>query len=282
MSPRSIQRDIERINMTGFALVSEKKGTYSFAPGTSLTQLSLTDEQIYVLLMMRDKLAAIGGPLAEAFNSIFARLISNGSTEPMLYDINSRSLTPPVRSLYEEISYAVRNRKYIKVKYPSKTEIKEFLLKPLKILTSDTFLYILAVPTKKEVLLKYRLDKIISLEVMLKEFKPPESIEIQKILKSATSIWGVNTKEQYSIVLIAKNQAADFLSSKLLLPCQENLRLKDGRLKVKAKISHEMEVIPLIMQWLPDIEIYSPQLLKEKMKGRMLEVKNYLKEQFGL
>ena len=115
VSARSVQRDIERINMTGFSLVCEKRGTYSFAPGTSLKSMRLTEEQIFVLLMMRDKLASMGGPVADAFNDIFARLVSGTDADPLFYDINTKALAPMLKEIYDDISFAVRFRKYIKI-----------------------------------------------------------------------------------------------------------------------------------------------------------------------
>ena len=282
VSPRSVQRDIERINMTGFSLVSEKRGTYSFAPGTSLKQTRLTDEQIFVLIMMRDKLASLGGSVAEAFDSIFSRIIAGTDADPLFYDINTRGLAPMVRGIYDEISYAIRNRKYIRIFYPGSKGMKFFLLKPLKILTSDTFFYVLAVPTKKEVLLKYRIDRIKKIEVLMEEYNMPSDPKILESLKDATSVWGVNTKKKKKITLEAKGQSADFFKSKMALPDQHIQEMEDGTVKITAKISHEMEVFPLIMQWLPEIKIIGPDDLKEKLKEKMIAVNSYIKEEFNL
>ena len=282
VSPRSVQRDIERINMTGFSLVCEKRGTYSFAPGTSLKSMRLTDDQVYVLLMMRDKLASMGGPVAEAFNDIFARVVSGTDADPLFYDINTRGLTPILKEIYGDISFAVRMKKYIKILYPGKNGLKEYVLKPLKILTSDTFFYVLAVPTKKEVLLKYRIDRIKKLEVLMEEFKMPSDPDILNSLKNATSIWGVNTKQKKEIKLMASGQAADFFRCKTVLPGQEIKEEKDGKISIKAKISHEMELFPIIMQWLPEIQLQSPAELKEKLKEKMSVVLAYINENFEL
>lgn len=282
VSPRSVQRDIERINMTGFSLVCEKRGTYSFAPGTSLKSMRLTEEQVYVLLMMRDKLSSLGGPVSEAFNSIFARVVSGTDADPLFYDINTKGLTPLVKEIYDDIAFAVRFRKYIKILYPGKNGIKEYILKPLKILTSDTFFYVLAVPTKKEVLLKYRIDRIKRLDVLIEDYKMPENPDILESLKNATSVWGVNTKEKHSITLEAYGQAADFFRCKAALPDQHISEKEDGKLTVNAKISHEMEVFPLILQWLPEIRLVSPEPLREKLKEKMIKVKDYLQTEFNL
>lgn len=282
VSPRSVQRDIERINMTGFSLVCEKRGTYSFAPGISLKSMRLTEEQIYVLIMMRDKLSSLGGPVSEAFDSIFARIVSGTDADPLFYDINTKGLTPLVKDIYSDISYAVRSRKYIRILYPGRNGLKEYVLKPLKILTSDTFFYVLAVPTKKEVLLKYRIDRIKKLDVLIEEYRMPENPDILESLKNATSVWGVNTKEKFSVILEACGQAADFFRCKTVLPEQKIQEKKDGILTVTARISHEMEIFPLILQWLPEIKLVSPETLRLKLKEKMLQVKSYLKTEFDI
>lgn len=282
VSQRSVQRDIERINMTGFSLVCEKRGTYSFAPGTSLKSMRLTDDQVFVLLMMRDKLASLGGPVSEAFNDIFARVISGTDADPLFYDINTKALASLVKNIYNNISFAVRYRKYIKILYPGRNGLKKYVLKPLKILTSDTFFYLLAVPTKKEVLLKYRLDRIMKIEVLAENYELPENKDILESLKNATSVWGVNTKTKYNIELEAKGQAADFFRCKIVLPSQSIKECPDGSVRISAKISHEMEVLPLIMQWMPEIKVISPKSLKEKMRERMSLAREYIKEEFEI
>lgn len=282
VSPRSVQRDIERINMTGFSLVCEKRGTYSFAPGISLKSMRLTEEQIYVLIMMRDKLSSLGGPVSESFDSIFARIVSGTDADPLFYDINTKGLTPLVKDIYSDISYAVRSRKYIRILYPGRNGLKEYVLKPLKILTSDSFFYVLAVPTKKEVLLKYRIDRIKKLDVLIEEYRMPENPDILESLKNATSVWGVNTKEKFSVILEVCGQAADFFRCKTVLPEQKIQEKKDGILTVTARISHEMEIFPLILQWLPEIKLVSPEILRLKLKEKMLQVRSYLKTEFDI
>ncbi|MBO4556428.1 MAG: WYL domain-containing protein, partial [Elusimicrobiales bacterium] len=57
---------------------------------------------------------------------------------------------------------------------------------------------------------------------------------------------------------------------------------KDGKISIKAKISHEMELFPIIMQWLPEIQLQSPAELKEKLKEKMSGVLAYINENFEL
>ena len=57
---------------------------------------------------------------------------------------------------------------------------------------------------------------------------------------------------------------------------------KDGILTVTARISHEMEIFPLILQWLPEIKLVSPETLRLKLKEKMLQVRSYLKTEFDI
>ena len=117
---------------------------------------------------------------------------------------------------------------------------------------------------------------------MMKEYKMPENASLLESLKNATSVWGVNTKDKYSVQLMAQGQAADFFRCKVVLPSQKTEEKEDGKILISAKISHEMEVLPIIMQWLPEIKIISPESLKKKMAERLMPVKEYIKEEFGL
>lgn len=274
VSMRSIQRDLERINLTGFSLISEKKGEYSFAPGVSLKELKLSGPQVSLIVMMRDMVSAMGGQVMEAFNSVFSRITDLNESNSIILAINSKNLTSFTKHIYDEISYAVEYSKLIKLSYSGNCGLKEFILKPLKILTSDTFFYLLALPTKKDALLKFRIDKIKDIEVMDEDFSITLSEETLDIIKNATSIWGINSTPTKKIKLSAKGSAADFFSCKHILPHQKiSKSRKDGSIEIQALISNYMEVIPIILQWIPEIRVISPEDLRSSINSK---VKGYL------
>ena len=149
ISIRSVQRDLERINMTGFALDSFQKGVYQFAPGISLRDLRLSNEQLSALVLMHDMAAQIGGTLETAFGRIFSRLTSSGGFDSPFHAIIQRARRTLDAGIRKDLEFAIENRRKIKIAYESLGKKRDRELAPLKLIFSDGFFYLLAAPAKQ-------------------------------------------------------------------------------------------------------------------------------------
>ena len=272
ISERSVQRDIERINLTGFGLDNPSKGVYTFAPGVSLKSFDLSGEQLSVLVLMREMAAGIGGPILEAFDKVFARATGSPSVESPFFAIGARTLNPLERRHYEDIVFAIERSKKLRLIYAGPGGEKERLVRPLKLLTSEAFFYLMAMPDAPGPLkfIKYRVDRIKKLTVLPDEFTPPPKEAVRKVIGTATSIWGVNDGKAENIELRASGAAADFLINKEILPRQKVSKPgPDGSVRVTARIRHRMEAIPLVLHWLPEIRVISPGGLRQDVEDRI-------------
>ena len=272
VSERSIQRDIERINLTGFHLDTPQKGLYAFSGGVSLKNFNLTSEQLSVLVLMREMAGGLGGAITEAFDKIFDRATAPAAGESPFYSVGSRALNPLTRKFYEDIVFAIENRRKLKVSYAATGGLKEKTLRPVKILTSENFFYMMAAADgeKAGVFHKYRVDRIKHLEILPEEFPPYSRELIKRLIGTATTIWGVNEGKKIKLILKAEGAAADFLQSKEILPRQKVSKPgRDGSVTVKAEIHHFMEVIPLLLHWMPEITIIEPGELRAEAKKRI-------------
>ena len=273
VSERSIQRDIERINLTGFHLDNPQKGTYTFAPGVSLTSFNLSGEQLSVLVLMREMAGGMGGAIKDAFDQVFARATASTSADSPFYAVGPRALNPLTRKFYEDISFAIENRKKLSVRYAGADgAVKDRVLCPVKIIASENFFYMMASADGREPdkFAKYRVDRIKRLDILPEEFTPPPAETVKKVIGAATTIWGVNEGKKISVKLRARGAAADFLRSKELLPGQKVSKpAADGGVTVAAVIRHPMEVVPLVLHWMPEITILSPETLKTEVASRL-------------
>lgn len=278
VSERSIQRDLERINLTGFHLDTPQKGVYTFSGGVSLKNFNLTSEQLSVLVLMSDLAGGMGGAIKDAFDKVFERATSGAAEESPFYAVGPRALNPLTRRFYEDIVFAIERRRKLKVRYASVNGEKDRVLCPVKLLASEHFFYMLASQDGREPdkFAKYRVDRVKTLEILAEEFPPPAPALVKKVIGPATSIWGVNEGKKIPVALKAEGPAADFLRSKELLPRQKVSKpAADGSVTVKAVIHHPMEVVPLVLHWLPDITITEPAELRAEVKRR---VEAYLKK----
>lgn len=273
VSERSIQRDIERINMTGFHLDTPHKGVYAFAPGVSLTNFNLTGEQLSVLVLMREMAGNMGGAIKDAFDQVFARATAAGGGESYFYAVGPRALNPLTRKFYEDIAFAIERHKKLAVRYAGADgRLRERTLCPVKLIASENFFYMLASTDGGEAgkFAKYRVDRLKKLEILPEEFTPPPAAAVKKLLGSATSIWGVNEGKKQPVKLLARGAAADFLRSKEMLPGQKVSKpAADGAVTVSAVIRHPMEVVPAVLHWMPEITILSPESLRAEVAARI-------------
>lgn len=279
VSERSIQRDIERINLTGFHLDTPQKGLYAFAGGVSLKNFNLSSEQLSVLVLMSELAGSLGGAIKDSFDSIFDRVTASAAGDSPFYSVGPRALNPLTRKYYEDIVFAIENNKKLKVRYASAAGVTERVLCPVKIIASENFFYMMAAKDggKPGQFPKFRVDRIKRLEILPDEFAPFSPELIKKIIGPATSIWGVNEGKKIRITLKAEGQAADFLRSKEILPHQKVSKPgEDGGVTVKAVIHHTMELVPLVLHWMPDITILEPAELRAEVKTR---IDDYLKKQ---
>lgn len=278
VSERSIQRDIERLNMTGFHLDPVQKGTYAFSQGVSLKNFNLSSEQLSVLVLMREMAGSLGGAIKDAFDKVFERATAGGAGDSPFYAVGPRALNPLTRKFYEDIVFAIEHRKKIKARYASASGVKERVLCPVKILASEHFFYMMAAVDggKEGQFPKFRVDRIKKLDILPDEFEPPPPALIKKIIGPATTIWGVNEGRKIKVKLKAEGAAADFLQSKEILPLQKVSRpAADGSVSVTAVIHHPMEVVPLVLHWMPEICIQEPGALRDEAAEK---IRAYLKK----
>ena len=276
VSQRSIQRDIERVNMT-FGLEQTDKSEYAFAPGVSLKEMRLSGEQMSALIFMHEMFKGMGGAFSKSFEALFHRMTKSSPWESPYAIIMPRpGKNLDIRKFIPEIEAAILEHRCIRIDYLKKGENVRRVLSPLKILVDNGFYYILSMGEKKGQYVKYRLDNINSLELAPQTFTPPDNIE--KAIKDATSVWGAMPARDRKILMRLKigPSAADFFRKKEFFPLQKIAKENpDGSVILEARLAQLMEAIPTILNWIPDIEVLEPEELKADIRSR---VELYLKK----
>ena len=276
VSQRSIQRDIERVNMT-FGLEQTDKSEYSFAPGVSLKEMRLSGEQLSALIFMHEMFKGMGGAFSKSFEALFHRMTKSSPWESPYAIIMPRpGKNLDIRKFIPEVETAILEHRCIHIDYARKGETVRRVLSPLKILVDNGFYYILSMGEKKGQYVKYRLDNIHSLELAAQTFAPPDNIE--KAIKDATSVWGAMPARDRKILMRLKiaPSAADFFRKKEFFPLQKIVKENsDGSVLLEARLAQFMEAIPTILNWIPDIEVLEPEKLKSDIRSR---VELYLKK----
>ena len=87
----------------------------------------------------------------------------------------------------------------------------------------------------------------------------------KKQLEDENSIWFGQEKSE--VILKVHADVVLHFMQRQLLPEQELVKeLEDGGVLVSSKISHSMQLLPLVRYWIPHVEIISPEHLQDELE----------------
>ena len=174
---------------------------------------------------------------------------------------------------FEKLEEAVRNKNKLEIIYEEFEEYESKLtdVKPLKIVNFEGYWYLLALNYEDEYR-RYHINSMKEIKILKEEFSFDEEF-LDRVNKKAINIWYDPFKEPYLVELYLDDVATKFF--KRLKPFKP-LYFKENDDKssiVTLEITHDMEIIPFILRWIPRVKIISPERLKKRV---LEEVKSYL------
>lgn len=186
--------------------------------------------------------------------------VSQQLEHPIFANINSETLDETNIEIFDTIEKSIKNKQQICFEY----ENYSFKVKPLKLAYFEGFWYLLALDVKKEdTFKKFHLKTIKNITAINKSFEIPPIVEER--LKHANSIW-FNLNEPFSVRLFISKNVRKYFERKPL-PSQMIMgEDSDGSIEIEIKITHNMEIKPLIYWYIPHIKVLEPQWLVDIMK----------------
>jgi predicted DNA-binding transcriptional regulator YafY len=273
VSIRTIQRDLELLNMTGFLLDSPQKGLYKFSEGFSLKKMKLTNEEASLLTVLFEMTKSLGKDFEDSFRKILAKVFSQEYDSPFYIKMPASLKIPKGYPFMKVLEEAIDSCQKIKVSYKGHEKEGEYIICPLKIIFFDGFWYLLANPEDKSWLVKFRLEDIKEVKIVGGHFMPPANLKT--ILNESVNIFFSDKRDKKVIVRVNK-EAARYFQKKSYFPLQKITKInKDGSLKIETRVSHFMEVILVVLRWIPYVEVESPKELKEEVRQI---IEGYLKK----
>ena len=265
VSTKTIQRDLYDV-LSNFGAIKQGRN-WKIDP--KLSQDSLASNEKLILGILDEMAKSAGNIFYSKAHSLLSQ-ITQQLEHPIFTNVNGEYLEDKTVALFEQIEKAIKEKNEIKFDY----EKYNFHVKPLKLAFFDGFWYLLAFHIKKnkEEFKKYHLKTIKKVEVLSTKFEIPSLVEER--LKFANSVW-FNLDEQYSVRLFIDKQIRKYFERKPLRGQSIIGEDKDGSIEIEIKISNNMEIIPLILYYIPYIKVLEPQHLADEIKDR---VQGYLKE----
>ena len=167
---------------------------------------------------------------------------------------------------FEMFSTAIEKSQQVAFLYNNELRIVE----PYRLIHHHGSWYLAAV--RKGRLLTYRVSRIARSyqQHELSTFEP--NLDILKQLEDEDGIWFGQEKSE--VILKVHADVVLHFMQRQLLPEQELVKtLEDGGILVSSKISHTMQLLPLVRYWIPHVEIVSPEHLQDELE---VGLKGYL------
>lgn len=267
VTPRTVQRDLELLNMTGFFVTSPEKGIHSFEKGFSLKKMELSSEEASLLAFFYEIAKSLGGKFENSFQGIMKKVLQKEYESPYYAKIPDGVKLQKKYPFIGELEDAVAQNEKLEITYtiPNGT-IREHKVCPLKIMFFDGFWYLLAQVGGHDWVVKYRLDRINDITPCSEYFKPPKNL--QAMLDESINVW-FDERPLKKVILKADKEVARFFKEKKYFPRQKIKANKDGSLTIEAKVSSSMEIIPNLMRWIPMVTVISPKELKDEVKDKI-------------
>lgn len=166
-----------------------------------------------------------------------------------------------IKSKFEiSCNYKANNTKSFKLK-----------LNPLKIVNFEGYWYFLATTKgENDAIKKYYLKNISNIKTTETIFEIGNRID--RILDKVSSIWFDNTKEPFEIKIFVDSEIIKYIERKPISPSQsfESIN-EDGSSVITVKITHEMEIMPIIKYWIPCLKVLEPKWIDDLIREDLLK-----------
>lgn len=259
VSARTIQRDFNE-RLIGFPI--EKAGQkWRMKSGHAITHM-LGAEEAITLEILRQLSKSVGRSFHTRANRVLKKLLA-GESGPFY-----------IRGGFEEIGHrlsevqlleeCIRNRKKISFAYVSPKETKSVTVWPLKIISFEGYWYLMAYDPATNIYKKYYLPNMQEPCALEESFELPPDVGDR--VENAVNIWFRPEVEPYEVRLLVTGDAARYLERKPFAPTQKILdRHENGNVEISCQITHDMEILPVVRYWHPEVLVIGPDDLKKRV-----------------
>ena len=254
-SDRTIQRDFNE-RLASFPIYQENK-KWKMQDGFRVEKTKSLEDEI-VLDIIEKITESIGGKFATKSHKLLSK-IKNEDFNPIYTKLNIEDISDRFADI-QILETAIREKKELQCSYNDEVhDIYTTTIKPLKIVNFEGFWYLVAL--RDEILKKYYLKNISNPRITELLFTTDDKLDT--LLNESISVWFQKDVEPFEIKLFLDKSAAKFFKRRPL-PTQtiESLNT-DGTMEITLKITHEMEILPIIKYWIPHIYIIEPVWIKE-------------------
>jgi predicted DNA-binding transcriptional regulator YafY len=260
VSARTVQRDFNE-RLISFPIY-QHNNKWKMQDGFRLEKSTSVEDA--VILDIMEKLIEGAG---ESFSIKATKLlnkIKNDSQNPIYARLDIEDIGYKIGEI-RLLEEAIRNKQEITCTYSFDTYSKTVELKPLKIANYDGFWYLIALDARNDHLKKYYLKNITQIVMKDKYFERDQKLDT--LLENSMSIWFDEDVQPYRVMMEVSAGVSKYFRRKPISSTQriESLH-EDGSMLLSVDVTHDMEIIPFVKRWVPDIKITEPEYLHEAIQ----------------
>jgi predicted DNA-binding transcriptional regulator YafY len=164
-----------------------------------------------------------------------------------------------------KVERAIKKRRVVRCRYRMDDAVYDIDIKPLKIANFQGYWYVVALDARNDRLKKYLLRNLSAVKMAEESFEPPADLD--DAIARALAVWFEPGREPFEVRLFIDAEVAKYFERKPLATTQTIVgKDTDGSLEVVVKITHEMEIVPVVKQWLPHLRVLEPAWLDERIR----------------
>ena len=255
VSKRTIERDMARFSYFDI----QKEGKEFFLDEIAVGKLNFDDIKNFAIF------SGIKSLFPSLTNQFLKDILNDKINRAYLVKNSGFEDIQKKQQLFESLSTAILDEKTISFIYNDKTRV----VNPYKLINTNGIWYLSAI--ENNTIKTYTFSKIKSLKISNDKFIVDKNI-LKEIEKSEINFLSKDSKEVH---LKIQNSAKEYFLRKKVLSNMKIIDNTDEYFIVSTNISFDDEILNIVKQWIPYIEIIKPIQLQEKLENIL---KNYLKK----
>jgi predicted DNA-binding transcriptional regulator YafY len=266
VSTRTIQRDLnERLSKYPIYRENQK---WKMKDDYKIQKVRDIEDKI-VLDIIEQITDGIGGKFSIKSKQLLSKL-KNKEHNPIYTKLNIEDISDRLKDV-ELLEQAIKKQVEIECHYAHPKGRYSTTIKPLKIVNYEGFWYLVAL--RDEEIRKYYLKELSHIKLSDKVFEV--DTDINKLLENSISIWFSQYTEPFEVRLLAQKGASKYFKRRPLPTQNIVCEYDDGSMEFTIKITHEMEIIPIVTYWIPHLYILEPSWVTNQV---LEQIEGYLKE----
>ncbi len=279
VNKKSVYRYIDTINRAGIPIgpvyneEGRPTGKYEFFNDFSMKKLKITKEEITLLVVLHEFTKKMKNKFNDSFQTILNKVISDSGRDYYYIKIPDGPGIQKDNRFTEDIEKAIKTGSKIRMVYTKINGEKPYTYKicPLKIVFFDGFWYLVGITEKNKYMIKFRMDKIDSIELL--DEKYDNCLNVKSLLENSVNVF-FPIERNLKVKLKIDMEASPYFRQKIIFPEQKIIEDSENGLILETTVNQFIEIIHIICQWIPHVTILEPVELKDELKGTLEEYLN--------